>query len=188
VRADPGQGPSDPEAVLVRRLESVIGQVLSNALYLVLPNDVADFEASEPNRTGGCQAVHLTFEHSKIEFRWAWQLRHLTGSDMYYLEAHDGTRLGDGFLTLGVVSAREREPWATSIGHVLRRADIIGIKRSPQAVRLHFANEVAILALGYSGADPLIIGDSDEILVFRGDGDLPSEWITLQTVQTAAHQ
>lgn len=156
---------------LVEPFMSLLGEPLRDVEYWVLETDADDFHAEQPN-IFGVQVIRLRFGTVSLAVTWGGEKSLRTEGIHYHIQAL-GTEpeavLGpDWTENFRCVPALSASPWQEVIGEPLSGVEIIGFSDSPQAVRLQFPHTSLAVVVGYPG-DYLLLGDSDELLVFSGD-------------------
>ena len=156
--------------LVIEPLESVLGQALFSVSYWLLNYGWDSILVEQPNELG-LLFIRLHFENTALEVSWGFE-KSLRGDDLAYhvqvLPADQAYRItaenAGNYCEVADVNAL---PWQEAIGRKLTGVEVIGLQRSPQALRLSFADTDVVIAIGYSGSD-LLVGDGDDILVFSG--------------------
>jgi hypothetical protein len=161
-------------------LERAVGSPLCGVFYFVMESDLHGFSVENPNGSGGCQAVYLSFGGEAIELDWDHTERAFRDQVVaYYLQPtvlprRDSPPVGGVMHCEGAsltwLDASAAAAWRDAIGHPLSSIELWGIQletglSSPQAVTFQFPTVSSTVSLGITGA-PHRLGYGDELLVF----------------------
>ena len=170
------------EETINRPLAGVIGRRLHRVSLAVLGSDYAGFNVNDPNASGGCQAVILDFDDSRLVIEWASQPYFTEGIGgimfhivPYLVSSHVETvhQFGENWKELPADSALD---WKDYGGCELEQVTVFREGESPQALQFTFLPGSVILAVGSTYDYPnLFIGDGNEILHLK-PSQLPPCW------------
>jgi hypothetical protein len=151
--------------------------------YAVLESDGPDFDVDDPNASGGCQAIYLSFERGAVRFDWDFRETAFRDSIIHYYIAATSLpypgRLAssveghDGAAERPLLEASGTQTWRSVTGQQLVSISVWGLELqtgvySPQAISLSFPSTSITASIGMTG-EPFFVGDGDEILVFPDD-------------------
>ena len=170
------------EETINRPLAGVIGRRLHRVSLAVLGSDSAGFDVNNPNASGGCQAVILDFDDSRLVVEWASKpcFTEGIGGIMFHImprlvspQAEITQQLGGDYKE---VSADSAPDWKDYVGCELEQVVVFNEGESPQALQFIFLPGNVALAVGSTYDYPnLHVGDGNEILHLKAN-QLPQRW------------
>ena len=170
------------EKMINHPLAGVVGRRLHRVSFAVLSSDYAGFDVNNPNASGGCQAVILYFDASRLIVEWASKpdFTEGVGGIMFHIMPSLVTSNGAIAPHLGEdwkeLPADSTPGWKSYIGCELEQVVVFREGDSPQALQFNFSPGEAVLAVGSTYDYPnLQVGDGNEILHLNSP-QLPGQW------------
>ncbi len=152
-------------------LAGVVGKCLHRVSFAVLSSDYADFDANNPNASGGCQAVILYFDDFRLVIGWASkpEFTEGVGGIMFHIMPYLVSSSLEIMQYFGEhwkeLPADSTPSWKNYIGCELKQVVVFREVNSPQALQFSFSPGEVVLAVGSTYDYPsLHIGDGNEIL------------------------
>ncbi len=174
------------DLLLVEPLETVIGETLQHIYYTLFIPELSDFDVNMPNMNG-VVLIRLVFDKHTLEVISSSE-RELRPGNFFGIRASlVPIELRAEHFCL--VCADASVDWSPLLAHKLVEVEVIGIRNSPQSVRLTFACGSIVIAIGDSNDVrenyPEMVGDGPELLVLsdyqfqKSEKFLTDPWVTL---------
>lgn len=160
------------ESKIIHPLKSVVGTVVRDVKYWILPTDQEHFQLDLPNASG-IQGVSLSFDYFKLLFSWGFETMLRTPKNYHHIEVfiagtEEEDACPDELKTLLQISAVNSLQWRDMLSRRLISAEVYSYESSPQAIRMLFENDAIVIAIGYSETDDsILIGDGDDLLILN---------------------